>query len=77
MASTSLRRVRFRARSLPAAVSYILTGRTRLPLVHLHDADRIEIRCDVPMPLQLDGEDLGDVTEVVFEAERDVISVLV
>jgi hypothetical protein len=31
----------------------------------------------VPMPLQLDGEDLGDVTEVVFEAERDAVSVLV
>jgi hypothetical protein len=29
------------------------------------------------MPLQLDGEDLGDVTEVVFEAERDAVSVLV
>jgi diacylglycerol kinase family enzyme len=67
----------FRARSLPGAVSYILTGRTRLPLVHLHDADRIEIRCDVPLPLQLDGEDIGDVTEVVLEAERDAVSVLV
>ncbi len=67
----------FRARSLPGALSYLLTGRTRLPLVHLHDADRIEIRGDVPMPLQLDGEDLGDVTEVVFEAERDAVSVLV
>jgi diacylglycerol kinase family enzyme len=67
----------FRARSLPGAISYILTGRTRLPLVHLHDADRIEIHCDVPMPLQLDGEDLGDVTEVVFEAERDAVPVLV
>ena len=29
------------------------------------------------MPLQLDGEDVGDVTEVVFEAERDAVSVLV
>ena len=29
------------------------------------------------MPLQLDGEDIGDVTEVVFEAERDAVSVLV
>jgi diacylglycerol kinase family enzyme len=67
----------FRARSLPGAISYIVTGRTRLPLVHLHDADRIEIRCDEPMPLQLDGEDLGDVTEVVLEAERDAVSVLV
>ena len=48
----------------PGAVRYILTGRTRLPLVELHDQDRIEIRCDAPMPLQLDGEDVGDVTEV-------------
>jgi hypothetical protein len=28
------------------------------------------------MPLQLDGEDVGDVTEVVFEAERDAVAVL-
>jgi diacylglycerol kinase family enzyme len=67
----------FRARSLPGALRYILTGRTRLPVLHLHDADRIEIRSDMPMPMQLDGEDVGDVTEVVFEAERDAVSVLV
>lgn len=65
-----------RARSLPGAVRYLLTGRTGLPLVLLHDSDRIEVRCDGPMPLQLDGEDVGDVTEVVFEAERDAVSVL-
>ena len=67
----------FRARSLPGAARYLATGRTRLPLVELHDADRIVVRCDAPMPLQLDGEDLGDVTEVVFEAERDAVTVLV
>jgi diacylglycerol kinase family enzyme len=67
----------FRTRSLPGAVRYLLTGRTGLPLVLLHDSDRIEVRCDAPMPLQLDGEDLGDVTEVVFEAERDAVEVLV
>jgi len=39
--------------------------------------DRIEIRCLEPLPLQVDGEDLGDVTEVVLEAERDAIDVLV
>jgi diacylglycerol kinase family enzyme len=65
-----------RARSLPGAVRYLVTGRTRLPLVQLHDADRIVIRCDAPMPLQLDGEDLGDAAELVFEAERDAVSVL-
>jgi diacylglycerol kinase family enzyme len=41
-----------------------------------HDLDRIEIRCDLPLPLQADGEDLGDVTEAVFEAERDAVTVL-
>ena len=66
----------FRLRSLPGAVSYLVTGRTRLPLLELHDQDRIVIRCDRPLPLQLDGEDVGDVTEVVFEAERDAVTVL-
>jgi diacylglycerol kinase family enzyme len=66
----------FHARSLPGAVRYLLTGRTGLPLVLLHDSNRIEVRCDDPMPLQLDGEDIGDVTEVVFEAERNAVSVL-
>jgi diacylglycerol kinase family enzyme len=42
-----------------------------------HDLDRIEVRCDVPLPLQADGEDLGDVTEAVFEAERDAVTVFV
>ncbi len=66
----------FRARAVPGAVRYLLTGRTRLPLLRLHDEDRIEIRCDAPTPLQLDGEDVGDVTEVVLEAERDAVTVL-
>ncbi len=42
-----------------------------------HDLDRIEVRCDTPLPLQADGEDLGDVEQAVFEAERLAISVLV
>lgn len=67
----------FHARSLPGALRYVLTGRTRLPLLQLHDVDRIEIRCDAPLPLQLDGEDAGDVTEVVLEAERGAVEVLV
>src|SRR5438445_613356 len=43
----------------------------------VQDVDRLEVRCDRPLPLQADGEDLGDVTEAVFEAEREVLSVLV
>jgi len=66
-----------RARHLPGAVRYLLTGRTRIPLITLRDEDRIELRCFRPMPFQVDGEDLGNVTEVVLEAERDAVDVLV
>jgi hypothetical protein len=45
--------------------------------VYAHDADRLEVVCDGPLPLQVDGEDLGDVEEAVFEAERDAVTVLV
>jgi diacylglycerol kinase family enzyme len=42
-----------------------------------HDLDRIVVRCDSPLPLQVDGEDAGDVLEAVYEAERDAVTVLV
>jgi len=42
-----------------------------------HDLDLIEIACDRPLPLQADGEDLGDVAEAVCEAERSAVNVLV
>ena len=45
--------------------------------VVLHDVDGVELRCRRPLPLQLDGEDLGDVDAVVLEAERDAVTVLV
>jgi diacylglycerol kinase family enzyme len=61
----------------PAAVRYLMSGGGRLDLLRGHDLDRMEIVCREPMPLQADGEDLGDVTEAVFEAERDAVSVLV
>lgn len=41
------------------------------------DLDRIEVRCDRPLPLQADGEDLGDVEHAVFEAKRGAVAVLV
>jgi len=41
------------------------------------DVDRIVVRCDSPLPLQVDGEDTGDVREVVYEAERDAVTVFV
>ena len=71
---------RVRPLSLPRFVAYIVSGRGHSrarDLVYGHDLDRLELRCDVPLPLQVDGEDLGDVTEAHFEAERDVLDVLV
>jgi diacylglycerol kinase family enzyme len=64
-------------RDVPALVTAIVRGR-RLEgrVLRGHDLDRIVVRCDRPLPLQADGEDLGDVDEVVFQAERDAISVL-
>jgi diacylglycerol kinase family enzyme len=41
------------------------------------DLDRIVVRCDEPLPLQVDGEDAGDVLEAVYEAERGALTVLV
>jgi diacylglycerol kinase family enzyme len=65
--------------SLPRLVRYAVLGRgqaTAKDVLYAHDLDRIEIVCDHPMPLQVDGEDLGDVTSALFEAERNAVLVL-
>jgi diacylglycerol kinase family enzyme len=41
------------------------------------DVDGLVARCDHPLPLQADGEDLGDVIEATFVAERNALTVLV
>jgi diacylglycerol kinase family enzyme len=64
--------------SLPSVAARVLSGRPDARrFLREHDLDRIEIRCDIPLPLQVDGEDLGDVESAVFEAERSAVSVLV
>jgi diacylglycerol kinase family enzyme len=66
--------------ALPRFLTYILMGRgqqTAQDVLYGHDLDALEIVCDGPTPLQVDGEDLGDVTRAEFECERDAISVLV
>ena len=62
---------------LPALAVRLLTGRGRAALLEGHDLDRIEVRSESRLPLQADGEDLGDADAAVFEAERDAVSVLV
>ena len=66
-----------RPRDIPRLTSYVMTGRGRPDsVVALHDLDRISVRCFRPLPLQADGEDLGDVGEAVFHAERGALTVL-
>jgi len=70
--------VRIRRRSVVWTAYALLRGHPRAAEVLVgHDLDRIEIRCDAPLPLHVDGEDLGDVEQAVFEAERDAVLVLV
>ena len=72
--------IQFGTRDLPRFAWYAfgLGDRARARnLVYVHDADRLEIVCDRPMPLEADGEDLGDIEHAVLEAERDAITVLV
>jgi diacylglycerol kinase family enzyme len=71
--------VEVRPTTIPRLARYMVTGRGQeadAEVVYAHDIDRVEVHCDDPMPLQADGEDLGDVSEFVCEAERDAVSVL-
>ena len=61
-------------------VARMATGRALAGMpgaLGLHDVDEIRVTCDEPLPLEADGEDLGDVSDAVFEAERDAVSILV
>lgn len=62
---------------VPRLLAYAVRGGS-LPrgVLEGHDVDRFVVKCDRPLPLQADGEDLGDVYSIVFEAERDALSVL-
>ncbi len=69
-----------RVRDIPRIARYALGWGDRAnarDLVYVHDADYLEIVCDRPLPMQVDGEDLGDVEQAVFEAEREAVTVLV
>ena len=66
--------------ALPRFATYVVRGagqeRAR-DILYARDVDRVEIVCDRPLPLQADGEDLGDVTDALLESERDAVTVLV
>ena len=69
-----------RPRAIPGLLSYAFTGRgdaEKLDLFRATNLERIEVVCDRPLALQVDGEDLGDVEQVVFDVDRDTLAVLV
>ena len=72
--------VRVAPLSVPRLVRYVFTGRGQQharDVLYGHDVDRLDVHCDRPLPLQVDGEDLGDVETAVFDAERGALPVLV
>jgi diacylglycerol kinase family enzyme len=71
---------RVRPSTVPRLLRYAFTGRGQAKatdVIYAHDLDAIEIVCDRPLPLQVDGEDLGDVESAVFAAERSAATVLI
>ena len=69
--------IEVRPRAVPRLATQALRGRPGAADVLVgHDLDRIVIRCDVPMPVQLDGEDIGDTQEAEIVAVRDALTVL-
>ena len=71
---------RLAARALPQVAWWALAGRGQdrsSKVLYVHDADELSIVSERPVALQVDGEDLGDVAEAHFEAERAALRVLV
>lgn len=65
---------------LPQVARWVLRGKGQTAsrhVLYVHDVDEVLVECDRPTPLQVDGEDLGDVAEARFEAEREALRVLV
>ena len=64
--------------SIPRLVAAAMTGRTPKArgVLYLHDVDAIELRADRPLPLQVDGEDLGDVDHAAFSSEPKAAKIL-
>jgi diacylglycerol kinase family enzyme len=67
-----------RPRQVPRLVLDMFRGAYRYEETVLagHDLDELIVRCDRALPLQADGEDLGDVDEATFAAERNALTVL-
>ncbi|MDQ3991604.1 MAG: diacylglycerol kinase family lipid kinase [Actinomycetota bacterium] len=68
-------RVSFLLRTVVRAFGSARHARSKHVLA-LHDQDRIEIAADRPLPVQMDGEYLGDRDYLLVEAVPDALSIL-
>jgi diacylglycerol kinase family enzyme len=71
-----------RRRHLPRyATQLLFTGsqahRPDRLLAYLHDVDDVRVVCGRPLPVHADGDDLGDVEEIVYGVARDAARILV
>jgi diacylglycerol kinase family enzyme len=67
-------------RMIPGLIRLLVFGNraaARGSLIRLPDLNAVEVRCSAPLPFHVDGEDLGDVTEVLYETERAALEVIV
>jgi diacylglycerol kinase family enzyme len=72
--------VRLRPAAIARIVGHLVRGRGlehARGVLYAHDLDRVEIVCDRALPLQVDGEDLGDVERLEAVCERGALDVLV
>jgi diacylglycerol kinase family enzyme len=72
--------VRLRPLAIARILLHLLRGRgleRARGILYAHDRDRVEIVCDRPLPLQVDGEDLGDVERLECVCERAAVPVLI
>ncbi|HET9324689.1 MAG TPA: diacylglycerol kinase family protein [Gaiellaceae bacterium] len=64
--------------AIPRLLLAALTGRapSTRGVLYLHDVEAVELRSQRPLPLQVDGEDLGDVELATFAAEPKAAKIL-
>jgi diacylglycerol kinase family enzyme len=65
---------------IPGLIAHLILGRgvgADHDVVRHRHVRRCEVTCSAPLAFHMDGEDLGDVTRVVFESEPDAIEVIV
>jgi diacylglycerol kinase family enzyme len=72
--------VRLRPATIARVVGHLLLRGRGLErargVLYAHDLGRIEIVCDRPLPMHVDGEDLGDIDRVEAVCERGAVDVL-